>query len=976
MTRKLMAALFIAGAAFLLTVRADDPAAKADAKKPDVPAVDPSREDVAAKEKLLRENFEAFKTDLLNLREVLSTSDKDEDKATVKVLDKVIEALKKPTKDPNSKDDKEYTVDQKFADVLKVLDDPDAFRVFQKAEQVQNNNRQLHEALLSLIELLRNGDELKLKHQAIEENMKLLERLKEIRSQQERNIARIERQQENGKDLAKSQQKISDQINKILDPNAKETKPDFKKSEAKYDNKPGSDARGEAKNDTQAPKGDAKDDKAGDNKENKPGADKSGENKDGMKPGDGKEGDNRDGMKPSDAKGGENKDGMKPGESKDGDKSGENKDAGKPGENKDNKGDNKDAKAGESKDAGKPGDGASKENKPGENKDGKGGDKSGDGKEGPKQQGKPSDGKGGDNKDGMKPGDGKEGDKSGAKDGDGKSGESKEGAKSGESKDGKGGESKDGKAGDGKQGSQSENKPSDGKGGESKDGKPGEGKEASKADPNSQPGGVKSGAGDNPKPGDMKPGQGKEAGKPGDGKAGEPKPGDGQANSKPGEGKGNEAKPATGSEPGKPGSGKTGTPGDGKTGKPGDAKEGKPSDGKAGGDPKAGDAKSGQPGGAKSGDGKPSESKSGSDNKGQSDGKGESKPGDPKSGMNPESKPSDSKGNPSAGQPNQGQPSQGKGDSPSGGDSGAQPPPPPQGPQPHIPVRKQIEDGAKDSQETKQKLDEEDKPGALPKANQTAEDINKAMKKLEEIINQDRQEEIDRILERLQARCARMLAMQIAVRDGTVKLDEKVVEVRRNKGDERAVAQDANVLSDNEYEIVKEADRALALLENDGTAVAFAEMFQMVRKDMLTVKDRLGQTDTGTVTVAVENEIIKNLGDMVEALKKQREINKQKGQQQQQPGKPKQKQPGEDPLVDIIAQLRLLRSMQKGLNDRTELYSKEYPGEQAPAPIEAKSEKEKQHHEMIQKEMRDLADTEAKISKILKDMLTGKNKVD
>ena len=234
----------------------------------------------------------------------------------------------------------------------------------------------------------------------------------------------------------------------------------------------------------------------------------------------------------------------------------------------------------------------------------------------------------------------------------------------------------------------------------------------------------------------------------------------------------------------------------------------------------------------------------------------------------------------------------------------------------------------------------------------------------------------DRILERLQARCAKMLAMQIAVRDGTAKLDEKIQDIRKQKGDERSAAQDSNVLSDREYEIVKEADRALALLENDGTAVAFAEMFQMVRKDMLVVKDRLAQTDTGTVTVAVEDQVIKNLSDMVEALKKQREINKNKNQpnQPKPPGPPKP--PGEDPLVDIIAQLRLLRSMQKGLNDRTELYHHEYDGEQAPAPAEAKDGKERQHYEQIQKEMKDLADTEAKISKILKDMLTGKNRVD
>ena len=40
MTRRLLAALFVTGVAFLLTVRADDPAAKtADPKKPDAPVV-------------------------------------------------------------------------------------------------------------------------------------------------------------------------------------------------------------------------------------------------------------------------------------------------------------------------------------------------------------------------------------------------------------------------------------------------------------------------------------------------------------------------------------------------------------------------------------------------------------------------------------------------------------------------------------------------------------------------------------------------------------------------------------------------------------------------------------------------------------------------------------------------------------------------------------------------------------------------
>ena len=105
-----------------------------------------------------------------------------------------------------------------------------------------------------------------------------------------------------------------------------------------------------------------------------------------------------------------------------------------------------------------------------------------------------------------------------------------------------------------------------------------------------------------------------------------------------------------------------------------------------------------------------------------------------------------------------------------------------------IPVRKKIEDGVKDMQEAQKKLDKEDKPGAIPPGEKAADDISKAIKNLEEIINADRQEEIERVLERLQARCARMLAMQIAVKDGTVHLEEKLQDIRRFKGDERPLA--------------------------------------------------------------------------------------------------------------------------------------------------------------------------------------------
>ena len=54
-------------------------------------------------------------------------------------------------------------------------------------------------------------------------------------------------------------------------------------------------------------------------------------------------------------------------------------------------------------------------------------------------------------------------------------------------------------------------------------------------------------------------------------------------------------------------------------------------------------------------------------------------------------------------------------------------------------------------------------------------------------------------------------------------------------------------------------DAALKILEGEGSAVAFAEVFQQVKADMKAVKNRLAKVDTGKVTVTIENDIIETL---------------------------------------------------------------------------------------------------------------------
>jgi len=650
------------------------------------------------------------------------------------------------------------------------------------------------------------------------------------------------------------------------------------------------------------------------------------------KPGEGKPGEGKEDTKTkSEGKPGENKDG----EGKTGDPKGTDGKEGKPGEGKDNKsGEGKDGKGKEGKAGeGKPGEG--KEGKAGESKDGKGKDgegKPGEGKPGDSKDGKPGEGKPGEGK----PGDGKEGDGKGkeGKPGDGKPGE----GKPGDGKEGKGGEGKEGKGGDGKEGKPGEGKPGDGKEGKPGEGKPGSGKEG--------------------KPGEGKPGQGKE-GKPGEGKPGVPGEG------KPGAGKPSESKEA------KPGSGKPGEgkPGEGKPGegKPGEGKPGKGKPGKGEGKPgqgKPGQGKQGEgkPGQGKPGEGKPGQGKPG-DSKGKGEGKGEAKPGKPSDGKSGGAgKPSESKSG-GQGKSGQGKPGQGKGSKGSQGGQQQQPPD-------DNPVKKQIEDANKYQKQAETDLDKNKKDDATDKQAKAIKALEDAKKKLEDLLKQMREEEIERLLADLEKRCRYMLALQIEVRDSTVGLDKDIKKNDDPKTPTTGQAARGNKLRDKEEEILREADGALKIIQTEGSAVAFAEVFAQVKKDMEVVVARLGKTDTGKVTVQVENDIIETLKEMIDALKKAQRDAKNPPKQ----GKPGQKgMPQDQKLIDMLAELKMIYAMQRRVNSRTELYGKQYKGEQAPPPDKAKSTKERDHYEMIQKELKDLSNRQEKIGKVTKDIATGKN---
>lgn len=386
-----------------------------------------------------------------------------------------------------------------------------------------------------------------------------------------------------------------------------------------------------------------------------------------------------------------------------------------------------------------------------------------------------------------------------------------------------------------------------------------------------------------------------------------------------------------------------------------------------GGDPKSGDKSGDKSGGqaqAKAGD-KGADSKAGGA-KGSKDAQakaGDSKSGDSKSG-----------GDSKQGEAKPGQSSQGQGQAKQGGQQGQQQPPqasdkgaPPKGPQdPKDNVasgKKQVEDANYKQKQAEDNIAKNQNKPAADDQGKAIDDLQKAKKKLEDLLRQIREEELERLLAALQARCEKMLAMQMQVLAGTERVF-KDINNNPDKKAERKNQQDSIKLSDQEKEIVNEATKAIEMLEAEGSAVAFPEVFQQVREDMKNVQRRLEITEVGDITQAIEKDIIDTLKEMIEALKKaKQELDNKKSP----PGQPKdgaQPPNADQKLLDQIAELKMIRSMQLRVNARTKAYGSKYvpkEGEQTSDPI-------------IRAELNELSQRQERIFEITHKIAKGDNK--
>ena len=252
-----------------------------------------------------------------------------------------------------------------------------------------------------------------------------------------------------------------------------------------------------------------------------------------------------------------------------------------------------------------------------------------------------------------------------------------------------------------------------------------------------------------------------------------------------------------------------------------------------------------------------------------------------------------------------------------------------------------------------EELKKNNKAKASDKQDKAIAELMKAKEKLEEILRQLREEERELVLAQLEARFRDMLLKQEGVNNGTLAIHAVPVDTRTDRHRNRAVE-----IARNEDEISLLAAKALTLLREEGSSVAFPEAIEQIREDMLTVARRLERVEVGEITQNIEQDIVEGLKEIIEAL--QKELEKQKDKKQQQQQQQEQQQQQQQGLVNKLAELKMLRSLQYRVNRRTRQLGRTVDGEQA-IDLDVVSQ------------LKQLSDRQAKVQKATYDLSTGKN---
>jgi hypothetical protein len=228
-------------------------------------------------------------------------------------------------------------------------------------------------------------------------------------------------------------------------------------------------------------------------------------------------------------------------------------------------------------------------------------------------------------------------------------------------------------------------------------------------------------------------------------------------------------------------------------------------------------------------------------------------------------------------------------------------------------ARDRVQKARKRMQKAEKNLRENKRKDAVEEQEKAEEELQQAIAELEKILKQLREEEIERTLVDLETRLKRMAEWERTIRDQSEKLANLAGEDR-----DRQLDIQANKLATEQLKVAMEGQRAMLLLKDEGSSQAFPEALQQVINDAQLIVKRLNAADLSVNTLAIEDEVIGALDEMLESLQEVQKKREEEKQNQRDGGGSGGGGEPEEPLVGKIAELRLIKTLQLRVNRRTD----------------------------------------------------------
>lgn len=241
-------------------------------------------------------------------------------------------------------------------------------------------------------------------------------------------------------------------------------------------------------------------------------------------------------------------------------------------------------------------------------------------------------------------------------------------------------------------------------------------------------------------------------------------------------------------------------------------------------------------------------------------------------------------------------------------------------------IVKNLGDATQKMSDVDRELDAQKMAESRTKMEEAEEELGKAKEELENILRQEREEEVESTLRSLEERFKLMLQMQLELNSKTNAL------IDANKPKSERVIESFRIASLQKKGIL-EADKALLMLDEEGSSYAIAGTLRQIRSDMQRISSQLEIAKIDSITLSLQEDVAGGLNDLIAALQTEQKEN-EKGKQGSAPGSGGMSQQiDQRPLLQKIAELKIIRQVQLRLNARHKLYAKNLTGNLTPDEV-------------------------------------------